>query len=186
MKQSVCNKKLRIWVHRRVQPSCFLFKQSASFGRNNFLWMEDSYLRFLKKNTISSRPNASLELRFKSDVLSDYKFLSATSKLQHYYYTSEADEPFVVVFYRSKERKLHKTLLSEKLEVPEDQIAQETPQEWDPYGDYIDIVEIVKEMSKSDEINVYKWRQGTREYIWILGWKDGEGLVGVHTVGIFS
>ncbi|EMR08924.1 hypothetical protein PNEG_02705 [Pneumocystis murina B123] len=148
--------------------------------------MEDSYLTFLKKNTIFSKPDKSLSLKFPSDILPDDLFSFTTCKLKQYCYSSEADEPFNVVFYNSKEEKCHKTLLSEKLKIPEGEIVQEKPEEWDPYGDYIDIIEIVKEISKTNEINVYKWKRMANEYIWILGWKNGEGLIGVHTVGIFS
>ncbi|KTW28490.1 hypothetical protein T552_01750 [Pneumocystis carinii B80] len=148
--------------------------------------MEDSYLRFLEKNTVFSKPYRSLSPRFSSDKLPDELFLSVKCRLEQYYYSSESDEPFNIVFYKSDEKKCNKALLSEKLKVPEDEIVEETVEEWDSSGDYIDVIEIVKEMSKTDEINVYKWKRMTSEYIWILGWKNGEGLIGVYTIGIFS
>ncbi|KAG4300821.1 hypothetical protein PCANB_002915 [Pneumocystis canis] len=148
--------------------------------------MKDTYLAFLEKTSNFKGKKRNPELTFTSDLLPDSLSSPIIEKLQSYYYSSETDEPFKVVFYELKEQKSIKTILSEKIKVPENEIIEETCEEWDPLKDYSNIIEMVKELSKTNDIKVYKLIQGTKEYIWILGLKIKEGLIGVHTLGVYS
>ncbi|KTW27842.1 uncharacterized protein T551_02809 [Pneumocystis jirovecii RU7] len=149
--------------------------------------MEDTYLTFLDKTSNYIEPNQRLLVKFPSDSLPNWLPLSIIEKVKSYYYTTESDEPFIIVFYESKKQeKCYKTFFSRKIKVPESDIIEETCEIWDSLGDYIDIIKIVEELSNTNKISVYKVLIETKEYLWILGWRNKEGLIGVHTMGVYS
>lgn len=58
--------------------------------------------------------------------------------------------------------------------------------EWDPRGQYKDVVGAVKEASKGSDVRVYRIvRGGTRVEYWVVGIEDGK-LVGVKALAIES
>ncbi|KAG5439711.1 hypothetical protein PCK2_000751 [Pneumocystis canis] len=148
--------------------------------------MDDSYLLFLEKTSRYQGKKTDSQFPLISDLLPNSLSSSPIiHQLQSCYYSSETDEPFRVVFYEFKEP-CFTTFLSQKIKISKHDIIEETYQEWDPLGDYIHIINMVQELSKTNDIKVYKLIQGTKEYIWILGWKIKEGFIGVHTFGVYS
>lgn len=58
--------------------------------------------------------------------------------------------------------------------------------EWDPQGEYKDVVEAVREAGKGSDVRVYKIaRDSTRFEYWVITLADGK-LVGVKVLAIES
>lgn len=58
--------------------------------------------------------------------------------------------------------------------------------EWDPRGQYKDVVDATREVAKGSDVRVYRVeREGSRVEYWVIG-IDGGKLVGVKTLAVES
>jgi hypothetical protein len=58
--------------------------------------------------------------------------------------------------------------------------------EWDPRGEYKDVVEAVREVGKGNDVRVYRiGRDGARFEYWVVTLVDGK-LIGVKALAIES
>ncbi|KAI9643984.1 hypothetical protein NHQ30_007336 [Ciborinia camelliae] len=108
------------------------------------------------------------------------------------WYISDSDEPFVVVALKNEGSGLpDEETLAKLIEHPSPSDAAEEIQimdigEWDPHGQYKDIVKAVRDASKGSDVRVYRVPgEGSRVEYWVLG-AEGGRLVGAKALGVES
>ncbi|ESZ94443.1 hypothetical protein SBOR_5161 [Sclerotinia borealis F-4128] len=108
------------------------------------------------------------------------------------WYISDADEPFVVVALKNEGKGLpDEETFAKLIEHPSPADAAEEIQildigDWDPRGEYRDIVKAVREACKGGDVRVYRVPgEGSRVEYWVVG-VEGERLVGAKALGVES
>jgi len=113
-----------------------------------------------------------------------------TKAVEDKYYTSDADEPFMPVCLKTKGKTLPDEVTFAKL------VAYPSPNEaevqimdigeWDPQGQYKELVDAVRDVSKGSDVRVYRIaREGSRAEYWLIGLEGGK-LVGVKALAVES
>jgi len=113
-----------------------------------------------------------------------------TKAVEEKYYTSDADEPFVPVCLKTQGKTLPDEVTFAKL------VAHPSPKEaevqimdigeWDPQGQYKELVDAVRAASKGSDVRVYRIAgEGSRAEYWLVGLEGGK-LVGVKALAVES
>ncbi|KAA8564941.1 hypothetical protein MFRU_008g02090 [Monilinia fructicola] len=107
------------------------------------------------------------------------------------WYVSDADEPFVVVALKHDGGLPDEETFARLVAHPAPEDAAEEIQimdigEWDPRGQYKEIVEAVREAGKGSDVRVYRVPgEGSRVEYWVVGVEGGR-LVGAMALGVES
>ncbi|TEY74830.1 hypothetical protein BOTCAL_0069g00270 [Botryotinia calthae] len=107
------------------------------------------------------------------------------------WYTSDADEPFVVVALKCEGGMPTEETFAKLIAHPAPADAAEEIQimdigEWDPQGQYKQIVQAVRDASKGSDVRVYRVSgEGARVEYWVVGVEGGR-LVGAKALSVES
>ncbi|QSZ33295.1 hypothetical protein DSL72_002883 [Monilinia vaccinii-corymbosi] len=107
------------------------------------------------------------------------------------WYVSDADEPFVVVALKHEGGLPDEETFARLIAHPDPAGAAGDIQildvgEWDPHGQYQDLVSAVREAGRGEDVRVYRVPgEGSRVEYWMVGVEGGR-LVGVKALGVES
>ncbi|RPA86255.1 hypothetical protein BJ508DRAFT_358365 [Ascobolus immersus RN42] len=161
---------------------------------------DDAYAAFLKKQSDQSAqqdtPPSEVKTTDESDkeffpYLNDINTFAPTpnliTTLSENYYSSDTDLPFIPVGITAHFFTLPPAdKFAELIKVDADRVKQLTTEEWDPKGQYKEVVEGVKAAAKDGQAGVYEVDgEGSRKGYFVLGIGEG-GLVGVRAGSVES
>ncbi|CAG8980814.1 hypothetical protein HYALB_00003740 [Hymenoscyphus albidus] len=173
--------------------------QSKSESQPQFATPEDNmatdeeYMAFLDK--ANQDPNEGVAT---SDAKVEFKTTDADVEIpkvlreaiKDKWYTSDADEEFVVVALRVEGGGLPDESTFAKLiyhPSPADATVEILdPSTWDPQGEYQDVVQAVREVTKGGDVRVYRVeKEGSRVEYWVVG-VEGGALLGAKVLAVES
>jgi len=158
---------------------------------------DEDYAAFLDKanrdpneGVVKSQSGGKVQLRAVDDGVKVPAVLQKATK--DAFYVSDADEPFepVVLGLKGEVKGLPNEATFSKL------VGHPSPKdadvsildigEWDPQGEYKDLVDAVREATKGSDVRVYRIaKDGSRAEYWLVGIADGK-LVGVKALAVES
>ncbi|KAI4593204.1 hypothetical protein KJ359_009932 [Pestalotiopsis sp. 9143b] len=163
---------------------------------------DEDYMAFLNK--ANQDPSEGQAVKSASSAKQTYKTTDSgaqvpavlKSAVKDAFYTSDADEPFEPVCLNWDEggkglpdEEEFASLISHS-DPSSAQIEIQDPAEWDPQGQYSDLLDAVRQAGKGNDVRVYKIKKdGTRVEYWVVT-TEGKGkdakLVGVKALAIES
>ncbi|TGO67135.1 hypothetical protein BOTNAR_0047g00020 [Botryotinia narcissicola] len=158
---------------------------------------DEDYMAFLDKanedpsagTSKATSSNKKAEFKTMDDDLDVPSVLVRATK--DAWYTSDADEPFVVVALKCEGGMPDEETFAKLIAHPAPADAAEEIQimdigEWDPQGQYKQIVQAVRDASKGSDVRVYRVSgEGARVEYWVVGVEGGR-LVGAKALSVES
>jgi len=162
---------------------------------------DDDYMNFLDKANqdpsagranSSSKEHGKVQLKTVDSGHELPEEIKVATQKEEWIYVSDADEPFVGVSLTLKAKELPDEASFAKLihysASSGEGIAIYDVAEWDPRGQYKDVVEATRKAAKGGDVRVYKVPLGgPRIEYWVVGLdKEGGVLVGAKTLSVES
>jgi len=155
---------------------------------------DEDYMAFLDKAnqdpSAGTAKSSSKKAEFKATDAGAKVPAVLSKAVEDKYYISDADEPFEPVYLKTTGKTLPNEVTFAKL------VSHPSPKEaevqimdigeWDPQGQYKELVDAVREASKGSDVRVYRiTREGSRAEYWLVGLEGGK-LVGVKALAVES